>query len=55
MNIKPYLPTIISALVMLSAYIAQNRGILTGDQVIGLFAALGLSGTAFAKPVRGGK
>ena len=49
---KAYVPTIVSALVMLSAYLAQNKGVLTGDQVLGLFAALGLSGTALARPVR---
>lgn len=47
-----YIPTIVSACVMLAAYLAQNRGVLTGDQVLGLFAALGLGGTALARPVR---
>lgn len=37
---------------MLAGYLAQNFGALTGDQVLGLFAALGLGGTAFARPVR---
>lgn len=49
---KKYTPTIVTACVMLTGFLAMRFGVLTQEQVFALFAALGLSGTAFAKPVR---